>query len=100
MAPFIGCQAECVDLALTSGASNNYENMMGVIFNSARCVFKCMKLLVFLAGCCSAWCHCALCVNGSSVGGGLITQAPFVCSPPGLQCQRMNLETRTGDKLM
>lgn len=47
MALFIGCQAECVDLALTSGASNNYENMMGVIFNSAWCVFKCVKLLVF-----------------------------------------------------
>lgn len=42
MALFIGCQAKCVDLALTSGASNNYGNMMGVIFNSARCVFKCM----------------------------------------------------------
>lgn len=42
MALFIGCQAKCVDLALTSGASNNYENKMSVIFNSAWCVFKCM----------------------------------------------------------
>lgn len=100
MVLFIGCQAECVDLASTSGASNNYENMTGVIFNSAWCVFKCMKVLVFLAGCCSAWCHCAVCVNGPTVGGGLITQAPFVCSPPGLLCQRMNLETCIGDKLM
>lgn len=66
--------------------------------NSAWCVFKCMKL--FLAACCFAWCHCAVCVNGSSVGGGLITQAPFVCTPPQLRCQRMNLGTRFGDKLM
>lgn len=27
--------AECVDLSLTSGAADNYENMMAVIFNSA-----------------------------------------------------------------
>lgn len=42
MALFIRCQAKCVDLALTLGASNNYENMMSVIFNSAWCVCKCM----------------------------------------------------------
>lgn len=27
---------------------------------------------------------CEACVNGSSEGGVLITQVPFVCSPPGL----------------
>lgn len=38
MVLFTGCQAESVDLALASGASNNYENMTGALFNSALCV--------------------------------------------------------------
>lgn len=38
MGLFTGCQTESVDLALTSGASDNYENMTAGLFNSARCV--------------------------------------------------------------
>lgn len=81
MALFTSCQAKCVDLALASGASNNYENMMGVIF-ACKCMWN--PGGGFSS---SAWCHCAVCINGSSVGGVLIAQVPFVCSPPGLQCR-------------
>lgn len=38
MVLFSGRQTESVDLALTSGASNNYENMTAAAFNSARSV--------------------------------------------------------------
>lgn len=38
MALFTGCQTESFDLALTSGATNNYENVMAAFFNSALCV--------------------------------------------------------------
>lgn len=33
---------------------------------SALWMFK----LMFLEGCCSAWCYCVACLNGSSAGGG------------------------------
>lgn len=85
MALFIGCQTKCVDLALTSGASNNYENMMSVISNSSRCVFKCMCESMHdggvLAGCCRAWCNCAVCVNGASAGGVLNAPSAFRLLP-------------------
>lgn len=48
MGLFIPCQLKYIDLALTSGASDNYENMIGV--KLCGCLSSCFEKVSALLG--------------------------------------------------
>lgn len=75
-------------------ASDNYENMTVIIFNSAQCELRCIKAQAWFLGVThsSTRCHCELCRNGTLLGWrglglSLIAPAPLVCAPPVLESE-------------